>query len=180
MRRGTKATLADLISIRSWLADELIDYLAGPDPERPSGLVGELDALPLFLKRENRRLTIGNTFIEPTVLTEQQPESRRWRPAREEEKDADAEPRNTAVLEDMARHLCEHQRSEDENEAVRWRQFVRTLREPVVLLGASGGGKTCASRAAVLECAEQAATELRSGAKPPEDVVVPSWITASD
>ena len=175
------ADLAGMLPIHSWLADDLIAYLAGPDPDHPAGLVGELDALPLF--RAGKRLTIRSLFIEPMVLTERVESDlrpRRGGPDGREEEDRGRDGKRVAVLEDMARHLYERERREGEHESVRLGQFLRTLHKPAVLIGSPGGGKTCGTRKAVLDVAIEAAGKLRAGTWLPEDVRMPVWVTATD
>ena len=171
------ATLAQLVSVRSKLADDLAAFLA-------TG-VAALDPLPYAV--DGRVLTVQNAFFEPVVLLPE--ERQRTRKPDGGEKEDDDAPGRGGFFEDMSRSLYERERTEETNEPQRWRQFLgepgaqgdtRSVeKKPVAIIGAPGGGKTFATRWAVIVRAVKATDDLRSGSALPEDVIIPLWVTAT-
>lgn len=129
------ATLAQLVSVRSKLADDLAAFLdAG---------VAALDPLPYAV--DGRVLTVRGVFFEPVVLL---PEERQ--PARKPDgggKEDDGAPGKGGFFEDMSRSLYERECTEETNEPQRWRQFLGSL---AVGSGFAGAVLSPASRSVIL------------------------------
>lgn len=160
------AMLAQLINVRSQLAEAALDYL--------TQLADRLDQTGWW--RGSARLKASEIAVEPFVFTMR----KRERPARS---GPDRERRETDVERRSPMDEIEAERYElpvkvEEREEERWRQVVRRGRVRLGLKGAPGSGKTFTTRQTMVALAREAAAQLERRQVGVEEVELPVWVTA--
>ncbi|HKP05031.1 MAG TPA: hypothetical protein VJU77_16890 [Chthoniobacterales bacterium] len=139
------ATLAQLLSVHSRLAEEAIEFL-----ERFAEAV---DLTPWEFC--GKKLKAGSAFIEPIVLTQ-----------REIRKEDDTLGRKAqgqslggstiSLTDEMLMKQYERTRLSGKHQEKRWSQVLRAAgRLRLVVTGEPGGGKTCATRCTAAEVARE-------------------------
>ena len=160
------ATLAQLLSVQSRLAQDATSFL--------EGLAKAVDTTPWEF--DGKPLRASDAFVEPVVFTAREPQRERDEGPERKARDSGKELSPTDAL---MQKFYERERQAGKNEEKRWQQVVRhggTLR--VIAIGEPGGGKTCATRFTVAELAQGSATALREHMADVSEVPLPFWITA--
>ncbi len=156
-------SLADCADVRSQAATDLIHYL--------NKLIEDLDAV----QGRNPARRSRDIAIDTSVYT-------RKIEAKDETFDPN-DPRrrqHRSVLEEMEYQKYELPIERERRLKEPWSDVFERAREPLVLKGAPGSGKTFLSRQSVLKIALQARGALAAGAGLKDVGLLPIWITANE
>ena len=160
------ATLAQLVDVRSQLAEAILDYL--------TRLADKLDQTQW--SRGGEWIKAGEIAVEQFVLTR-----KRLRPSRSEKEreggDVFIEKRSPMDEIDAARY--ELPTNVEEREEERWRRVIQGALIRLGLRGAPGSGKTFTTRETIARLAREMARKLDAQQISLADVEVFIWITAS-